>query len=47
MTLKICLTLKTNAEITLKNIYKGNHVDNHTEIFSFVDQGDCNHTGNF
>ena len=36
-----------NTEITLKNIYKGNHSDNHTEIFSFVVQGHCNHTEKF
>ena len=28
-----------NTEITLKNIYKGNNIDNHTEIFVFVVQG--------
>ena len=36
-----------DIEITMKNIYKGNHSDNHTEIFSFVVQGNWNHAENF
>ena len=39
MTLKITLNLFAhwkNMEITLKTIYKENHIDNHTEIFSFL-----------
>ena len=30
--------------VTLKNIYKGNHTDNHTEMFSFDVHGHWNHT---
>ena len=30
-----------------KNIYKENHSDNHTEIFSIVVQGHLNHTEKF
>ena len=37
-------TEKNNTEITLKNIYKGNHFDNHTEMFFFAVQGHWNHT---
>ena len=47
MTLKITLknfvTLK-DTEITLKNIYNGNHSDYHIEICSLVVQGHWNHT---
>ena len=35
ITLTIFCTLK-NTEITLKDIYKGNHINNHTEIISFL-----------
>ena len=30
-----------------KNIIKGNGIDNHTEILSFVVEGYCNHTEKF
>ena len=41
------ITLIFYNEIALKNIYEGDHIDNHFEIFSFVVLGHFNHTEKF